>query len=272
MLPADLRQAQTQVLEAFHSALGAQDNGRWTVELRFEGLRLLPIALRLAENLRERGHTLRLLYPDAGATALARRDGPHLAPLIASLAEHRRLQEAKAGEGAQADEGLQASADAKENKGDPPEGADDGGPDPAPAMGQASGAVPLLLVIGPGPSDYALVEAVCTGHRGAVVLLNPTLEDAAVGIGSVARGRRKGFLAHWQAAYALQPFATSALRRAHPGDWELYRLDPDGFRLAGHFPQKPTSEEQAEALSGEAPGGLKQQLRGLGDLIDNLQR
>jgi len=232
MLPADLRQAQSQALEALHSALDSKDNGRWTVELRFEGLRVLPIALRLAENLQESGHTLRLLFPDAGATALARRDAPHLAPVIASLAEHRRLQEAMAGEGV----------------------------------------VPLLLVIGPGPSDYGLVETVCSDHRGAVVLLNPTLEDAAVGIGSVARARRKGFLAQWQAAYALQPFAASALRRAHPGEWELYRLDPDGFRLAGHFPQKPTSEEQDEALSGQAPGGLKQQLRGLGDLIDNLQR
>jgi hypothetical protein len=272
MLPADLRQAQSQALEALHSALGSQDNGRWTVELRFEGLRVLPIALRLAEYLQKRGHTLRLLYPDAGATALARRDAPHLASLIASLGEHRRLQEAKTGEGAQGGEAAQAGEDAKKNEGGFPEGVEGGGPDPAPEMGQASRAVPLLLVIGPGPSDYGLVEAVCSNHQGAVVLLNPTLEDAAVGIGSVARGRRKGFLAQWQAAYALQPFAASALRRAHPGEWELYRLDPDGFRLAGHFPQKPTSEEQEEVLSGEAPGGLKQQLRGLGDLIDNLQR
>jgi hypothetical protein len=266
MLPADLRQAQSQALEALHSALDSKDNGRWTVELRFEGLRVLPIALRLAENLQESGHTLRLLFPDAGATALARRDAPHLAPVIASLAEHRRLQEAMAGEGAQ------AGKDAGENEEHSPEGEDDGGPVAAPEMEQATGAVPLLLVIGPGPSDYGLVETVCSDHRGAVVLLNPTLEDAAVGIGSVARARRKGFLAQWQAAYALQPFAASALRRAHPGEWELYRLDPDGFRLAGHFPQKPTSEEQDEALSGQAPGGLKQQLRGLGDLIDNLQR
>ena len=269
MLPANLRQAQSQALEALQSALAAQDNGRWTLELRFEGLRLLPIALQLAENLQERGHSLRLLYPDAGATALARRDAPHLASLITSLAEHHRLQEAKPGEGAQGAEGAEAGEDPKKIAGDPPDGA---GPDPVAAMGQASGAAPLLLIIGPGPSDYGLVEAVCSNHQGAVVLLNPTLEDAAVGIGSVARGRRKGFLAQWQAAYALQPFAASALRRAHPGEWELYRLDPDGFRLAGHFPQKPSREEQEEALSGEAPGGLKQQLRGLGDLIDNLQR
>lgn len=235
LLPSDLRQAELQVREALHSALPSNAAGRWTIELRFEGLKLLPLALRLADALGGEGRDLRVLCPDAGATALARRDAPGLAPLIHSLADHRRMQTSAAG-------------------------------------GQGDGGDPLLLVVGPGPSDYDLVEAVCTGHGAAVVLINPTLEDAAVGIGSVARARRKGFLAQWEAAYALQPFANGALRRATPGDWELYRLDADGFRLAGQFPQKPTSEEQAEALSGERPGGLKQQLRGLGDLMDNLQR
>lgn len=237
MLPSDLRQAESEALAALHSALDANKTGRWTVDLRFEGLRLLPLALRLAAALHDEGQLLWVLCPDAGATALARRDHPGLAPQIASLADHRRQQEAS--------EGLGDTPAAEEE--------------------------PLLLLVGPSPSDYDQVEVVCSAHQGAVVLLNPTLEDAAVGIGSVARARRKGFLAQWQAAYALQPFPNSALRRAHPGDWELYRLDPDGFRLAGRFPQKPSNEEQAEALSGEAAGGLQQQLRSLGDLIDNLQ-
>jgi hypothetical protein len=43
-----------------------------------------------------------------------------------------------------------------------------------------------------------------------VVTLNGRLEDAAVGIGSVARERRRGFGAQWQAAYELRPFADSA--------------------------------------------------------------
>ena len=236
MLPPDLRQAEAQLREALNSALKSNGKGRWTIELRFEGLRLLPLGLRLAEALDGEGIQLRVLCPDAGATALARRDHPGLAPLISSLGDHLRLQ-------------AQESSEAPDN-----------------------GGHPLLVVVGPGPSDYELVEGVCTVHPGPVVLLNPTLEDGAVGIGSVARARRKGFLAPWQAAYALQPFANGALRRAYPGDWELYRLDPEGFRLAGTFPQKPSSEEQAETLSGESPGGLKQQLRGLGDLIDNLQR
>lgn len=235
MLPPDLRQAEAQLGEALTIALKSNGSGRWTIELRFEGLRLLPLAMRLAQALKGEGMALRVLCPDAGATALARRDHPGLAALISSLGDHHRLQQ------------------------EAPES-------------QESGAHPLLLVVGPGPSDYELVEGVCTSHPGPVVLFNPSLEDGAVGIGSVARARRKGFLAQWQVAYALQPFANGALRRAYPGEWELYRLDPEGFRLAGAFPQKPSSEEQAETLAGESPGGLKQQLRGLGDLIDNLQR
>lgn len=239
MLPPDLRQAEAQALTALRSALASGAAGRWTVDLRFEGLKTLPLALRLAVPLVEADPAWRLLFPDAGATALARRDAPALAPRIASLAEHRRRQEEQEARN----------------------GADPGDPALAP-----------LLLVAPSPSDYALVEAVCGAQRGAVVLLNPSLEDGAVGIGSVARARRKGFLAQWQAAYALQPFADSALRRAHPDDWELYRLDPDGFRLAARFPQKPTAEEQAEALDTKGDGGLGRQLRSLGDLIDNLQR
>lgn len=243
MLPSDLHEAEGQALQALCSALASVDNGRWSVELRFEGLRLMPLAIRLAEGLQAQGQAVTVLFADAGATALARRDHPSLAAQIASLADHRRWQEGQQAEG---------SAIAPQRPSEAP--------------------IPLLLLVGPSPSDYDVVEALCLAQHGPVVLLNPTLEDAAVGIGSVARSRRKGFLAQWQAAYALQPFNDSALRRAHPGDWELYRLDADGFRLAGHFPQKPSSEEQVEALSGEAAGGLQQQLRSLADLIDNLQR
>lgn len=244
MLPSDLRQAESQALQALRSALEQGERGRWTVEFRFEGLKPLPLAMRLAAALKGEP-PLRVLFPDAGATALARRDHPALAPRIASFTEHRRRQEAQAvpAEPGEA-EALPVSGDTAE---------------------------PVLVMVNPGPSDYALVESLCGAHRGPVVLLNPTLEDGAVGIGSVARARRKGFLAQWQVAYALQPFADSALRRSYPGEWELYRLDADGFRLAARFPQKPSSEEQAAALEGEA-GGLRRQLQSLGDLIDNLQR
>jgi hypothetical protein len=230
MLPPDLRSAEAETLTAVRSALAAEPRGRWTVEWRFEGLRLLAPALRLAGNLlTETGRGGRLLFADEGAAALARRESEILAPRIASFGDERRRQGEAGGEG-------------------------------------------LLLMVAPSQAEYDLVEALCGAHRGAVLLLNPNLEDAAVGIGSVARQRRKGFLSTWQTAYALLPDAESALRRAHPGEWELYRLDPDGYRLVRSFERRPDGESRAEALAGTGGVGLAGQLRGLNDLLEGLQR
>ena len=230
MLPPDLRSAEAETLTAVRSALAAEPRGRWTVEWRFEGLRLLAPALRLAGDLlTETGRGGRLLFADEGAAALARRESEILAPRIASYGDERRRQGEAGGEG-------------------------------------------LLLLVAPSQAEYDLVEALCGAHRGAVLLLNPNLEDAAVGIGSVARQRRKGFLSTWQTAYALLPDAESALRRAHPGEWELYRLDPDGYRLVRSFERRPDGESRAEALAGTGGVGLAGQLRGLNDLLEGLQR
>lgn len=247
MLPPDLRAAETETLAAVSSALAAEPRGRWTVEWRFEGLRLLAPALRLAGALlTEEGRGGRLLFADEGAAALARRDSEILAPRIASFGDERRRQGDDGGTnggGGNGDEGVS-------------EGGSEG----------------LLLLVAPSQAEYDLVEALCGAHRGAVLLLNPNLEDAAVGIGSVARQRRKGFLSTWQAAYALLPDAESALRRAHPGEWELYRLDPDGYRPVRSFERRPDAESRAEALAGAGGAGLAGQLRGLNDLLEGLQR
>ena len=240
MLPPDLRSAEAETLTAVRSALAAEPRGRWTVEWRFEGLRLLAPALRLAGDLlTEAGRGGRLLFADEGAAALARRESEILAPRIASYGDERRRQGEAGGEG------------------------DNGG---------EGGGEGLLLLVAPSQAEYDLVEALCGAHRGAVVLLNPNLEDAAVGIGSVARQRRKGFLSTWQTVYALLPDAESALRRAHPGEWELYRLDPDGYRLVRSFERRPDGESRAEALAGTGGVGLAGQLRGLNDLLEGLQR
>jgi hypothetical protein len=239
MLPGDLKAAESQALEALQAALAAEAAGRWTVEWRFEGLRLLPPALRLCQALQQTGHAVRLLFPDAGAGALARRDAPELAGCIGDFrSELRRQAEAKGGD----------------------------------AAGAASeGPVELLLAVAPGQPDYDDFAQLCAAHRGPVVLLNGTLEDAAVGIGSVARERRRGFLAQWQAAYQLQPLEGSALRRSFPGDWELYRQDPDGFRLAARFDQKPDSEAQLQALAGGEGLGVGGNLKVLDAFIEGLR-
>ena len=229
MLPADLRAAEAQALEALLAALQEAPKARWTVEWRFEGLRVLPVALRLVVALQERlgqASGLRLLFPDAGAAALAQREAPELASRIGSLRDQKRLQS---------------------------DGRSDG----------------LLLVVCPSQAEYDDFEQICGQHDGAVVALNPTLEDAAVGIGSVARERRRGFLSTWTSAYLLQPLDQAALRHAHPDGWELYRQDPDGYRFVTRFESRPDGEAQAQAL--DQPGGLGGNLRTLDQFIEGLR-
>jgi hypothetical protein len=228
MLPADLRAAEAQALDALCSALAADGRGRWGVEWRFEGLRVLPVALRLTAALVEAGLEPRLLFPDAGASALARRDGPGLAERILDFGALVRQQGEEGSEG-------------------------------------------LLVAVAPAQADYVDFEQLCGRHRGPVVMLNGRLEDAAVGIGSVARERRRGFLSQWQVAYAVQPVDGGALRRAHPSGWELYREDADGFRFVAGFEQKPDGEQQAEALAGEGGVGLGANLKALDAFIEGLR-
>lgn len=230
MLPADLRQAESQALAALLAALPSGGSGRWSVDWRFEGLRLLPVALRFCQALLEAGQATRLVFPDAGACALAKRDAPGLAERIGDFRGQQRRSAESDGAGAD-----------------------------------------LLLAVAPAMPDYEEFEQLCAAHRGPVAMLNGRLEDAAVGIGSVARERRRGFVAEWQAAYVLQPLAGSALRRAYPGDWELYRQDADGFRLAARFEQKPDAEAQAEALAGEGGVGIGANLRSLETFIEGLR-
>lgn len=211
-LPGDLAAAEEELLCSLRSALAADSKGRWTLELRFEGLRLAPVALRLQRQLDQPGARVQLLFADAGATALAQRDAPDQSASISSVSDWSRR-------------------------------------DPAPGT--------VLICVAPGPPDYDEVELVCEKHDGPVVLLNGRLEDAAVGIGSVARERRRGFMARWQSAYTLQPLSGAALRHAHPDDWQVYRLDPDGYRLAGSSEQRPAPEELDELLSGGAAAGLR---------------
>jgi hypothetical protein len=229
MLPADLRTAEAEALVAIQAALAADAKGLWTAEFRFEGLRLMPVALRMIAALSPSQSGVRFLFPDAGATALAQRDAPEFASQFASLRDQMRRQQADGGS-----EGL-------------------------------------LVLVAPSPADYEDVEQVCALHRGSVVLLNGSLEDAAVGIGSVARERRKGFLSGWQSAYALIPTGEGALRRAYPADWQLYRRDADGYRLVASFEVKPDAERQAEALDAGAAPGVGRSLQAMDRFIEGLR-
>ena len=227
-LPADLASAEQSMMAALGSALNSGDGTRWSAALRFENLRILPVALRLSRALLEVDPSLSILWPDAGAAALARRDASDLADRILDFRQWMQ------------------------RCGDQPS---DG----------------LLLAVMPQPADYEEFEQVCTRHGGVTLMLNGRLEDAAVGIGSVARERRRGFVSSWRQAFWLEPIDGGALMRCYPDDWRLYRLDDDGYRQVAVFDQRPGAEEIAETLSGEGADSLRQQLGNVDRFLDGLR-
>ena len=97
MLPADLRRAEAEAVEAIAAALASQAKGFWTAEFRFEGLRILPVSLRLLAALLPAHAEARLVFPDAGAAALAKRDAAEQAGSITELSGIKRLQQADGG-------------------------------------------------------------------------------------------------------------------------------------------------------------------------------
>jgi len=107
----------------------------------------------------------------------------------------------------------------------------------------------LCVAVTPAAPDFTAFENACTalGDR-PVIALNPRLEDAAVGIGSVARARRRGFLSLWRVVYGLYPLERAALAYAHPGPWRLFREHPDGFRLVTSLPNRPDGSTMDQLL------------------------
>ena len=129
----------------------------------------------------------------------------------------------------------------------------------------------LLLAVMPQPADYEEFVEVCESHAGPIAMLNGRLEDAAVGIGSVARERRRGFVASWQQAFWLEPLDGGALMRSYPDDWRLYRSDPDGYRQISLFDSRPDPETVAATLAGDEADGLRQQLGNVDRFLDGLR-
>ena len=214
-------------LDSLKKALSDRQQRRWTVTWRFEGLRILKPALRLAKALEAGGQDVVLGWPDAGAAALAQRESPELATHCLALKD------------------LMLSSD--------PEITDR-----------------LLLAIGPQPSDYEMVEQICKSWQGTVVLLNGKLEDAGVGLGSVARARRKGFLSVWRSAFHLEPLAAGALLQTEVEMWHLFKADPDGYRFLGTMPSKPDAEAIEMAINGEGDS-LGRQLGAVDRFIEDLR-
>ena len=100
----------------------------------------------------------------------------------------------------------------------------------------------LLLVCSPQPYDIEMFEQVCSHAKSTVIMLNGKLEDPIVGIGSVGREMRKRFAEKWQVVYFVQPLSLGALSKKFPNDWDLFKLESNGYSFVKSFEKRPDDE------------------------------
>ena len=109
-----------------------------------------------------------------------------------------------------------------------------------------------------------------------VVFLIPQLEDVAVvGIGLAARQLRERFIKNIYSSYYLRPIEGGAILRCHPSRWQIWLEKESGYELATELSSKPMGEDlerlmmQLTAPEGEANS---QPARKKPSLLGNLQK
>ncbi len=91
-LPANLFDAECQIYESITAFCSKSGSGRISVNLNFEGLKLLPISYRLIKKLQRSNPNSYFIWPDPGAAALAKREYPELSTQILSFKEFSAKQ------------------------------------------------------------------------------------------------------------------------------------------------------------------------------------
>ena len=210
-LPKTLEEAIAQAKEATQSALN-DGRTRLQVELVFPeiALQAQSIAQQFIPLFEEYGSGLKVLFPDTGAAALARRDWGEVPFKISDIGTSRSPIENK----------IQAEDQA--------------------FLLVAPSAVEVAQV-------EALCNL--AGDR-PCVLLNPQLEDIyTVGIGMAARKLRERLLSTIEPCYYLRPIDPAAILRSYPGLWQVWLEIDDEYQLIAEEPQRPAGDALDQILA-----------------------
>lgn len=110
-----------------------------------------------------------------------------------------------------------------------------------------------------------------------VIFLIPQLEDVAVvGIGLTARQLRERFINNIYSAYYLRPIENGAILRCYPSQWQIWLETESGYELATELATKPMGEDldrlmmQLTAPQGDTDTNTKTQKKP--SLLGNLQK
>ena len=112
-----------------------------------------------------------------------------------------------------------------------------------------------------------------------VVFLIPQLEDVAVvGIGLAARQLRDRFINNIYSSYYLRPLEEGAILRCHPSLWQIWLERESGYELATELSTKPMGEDLERLMisltspDGETSNSNTNQSRKKASLLGNLQK
>ncbi len=128
-----------------------------------------------------------------------------------------------------------------------------------------------VLLISPTSMEVEQVEKLLelAGDR-PVVLLNPRLENAEVGVGLAARRMRERFVNRFEVGYYLQPLPLGAVWRCYPQGWQVWQqlADSDGnvsMQCIATTDQRPSGDD-VDRLFRRNSG------QGTSSLLDKLQQ
>ena len=110
-----------------------------------------------------------------------------------------------------------------------------------------------------------------------VIFLIPQLEDVAVvGIGLAARQLRERFIKNIYSCYYLRPIEGGAILRCHPSRWQIWLEKESGYELATELSNKPMGEDlerlMIQLTMPEGENANSQPTRKKPSLLGNLQK
>jgi hypothetical protein len=214
-VPQNLEEAIAQAKAATKQALES-GCGRWQVELVFPEIALQAqgLALEFTSLFEQYGSGLKVMFPDTGSAALARRDWGETSFRVSDLGSRFTAVESKVGTEDEA----------------------------------------FLLVCPSSVEVKAVENLCELAGDRPVVLLIPQLEDVSiVGIGYAARQLRERFLSTLESCYYFRPLEGAIVLRSYPSLWQVWQEKEDDYELIAETPQKPMGEA-LELLLAKASG------------------
>lgn len=210
-LPKDLNEAIAQSRTATSAAL-SDGKTLLQVELVFPeiALQAQSIAAQFVPEFEEMYSGVKVLFPDTGAAALARRDWGKTEFKVTDLGSSRTPVEDKI----EPEDQLFLLVN--------------------PAAVEVPQVEKLYIAAGDRP----------------VIILNPRLEDVAtIGIGYAGRQLRDRFLNKIESCYYIRALENAVLFRCYPQSWQVWLSKNDDYELISETAQKPVGDDLDRILA-----------------------